>query len=143
MKYQPTAPSRRAYKQLRLYHASYIKIDYIWPVEFDGDIFKILWGCFNNLILASFEGAQISTRRKHVRIKSFQTPNKHALRMTFLLQTQKLFMSNPWNLTKLIRGHDSEYRTPAALYVESCYCLRKRWSLRVITSDQLCQVPSI
>ena len=63
--------------------------------------------------------------------------------MTFLLQTQKLFMSNPWNLTKLIRDHYSGYTTPAALYVESCYCLRKRWSLRVMTSNQLCQVPSI
>ena len=46
--------------------------------------------------------------------------------MTFLLQTQKLFMSNAWNLMKLIRGHDSEYRTPAALYVESCYCFEKK-----------------
>ena len=63
--------------------------------------------------------------------------------MTFLLQTQKLIMSNAWNLTKFIRGHDSDYRTPAALYVESCYCLRKRGSLRVMTSEQLCQVPSI
>ena len=27
--------------------------------------------------------------------------------MTFLLQTQKLFMSNAWNLTELLRGHDS------------------------------------
>ena len=63
--------------------------------------------------------------------------------MTFLLQTQKLIMSNAWNLTKLIRGHDSEYRTPAALYVESCYCLRKRGSLRVMNSDKLCQVPII
>ena len=63
--------------------------------------------------------------------------------MTFLLQTQKLIISNAWNLTKFIRGHDSDYRTPAALYVESCYCFEKRWSLRVMTSDQLCQVPSI
>ena len=63
--------------------------------------------------------------------------------MTFLLQTQKLIMSNAWNLTKLIRGQDSEYRTPAALYVESCYCLRKRGSLRVMTYDKLCQVPII
>ena len=63
--------------------------------------------------------------------------------MTFLLQTQKLFMSNAWKMTKLIRGHDSEYRTPAALYVESCYCLRKRGSLRVMPSAKLCQVPSI
>ena len=46
-------------------------------------------------------------------------------------------------MTELIRDHDSEYRTPAALYVESCCCLRKRWSLRVMTSDKLCQVPSI
>ena len=116
---------------------------YIGRVEFDGDIFQILWGCFNNLILASFEGVQSSTRRKQVRTKSFQTPYKHASRMTFLLQTQKLFMWNAWNLTKLIRGHDSVYRTPAALYVESCYCLRKRWSLRVMTSHQLCQVSNI
>ena len=28
--------------------------------------------------------------------------------MTFLLQTQKLFMSNAWNLTKLIKGYDSK-----------------------------------
>ena len=33
-----------------------------------------------------------------------------------------------WNLTKLLRrGHNSEYRTLAALYVESCYCFGKRW----------------
>ena len=63
--------------------------------------------------------------------------------MTFLLQTQKLIMSNAWNLTKLIKGHDSDYRTPAALYVESCCCLRKIRSLRVMSFDQLCQVPSI
>ena len=120
-----------------------MKLDYIWPVESNGDTPQILgWGC-DILILASFEGVQSSTRRKHVRIKSFQTPYKHALRMTFLLQTQKLIMSNAWNLTKFIRGHDSDYRTPAALYVESCYCLRKRWSLRVMTYDKLCQVPSI
>ena len=46
--------------------------------------------------------------------------------MTFLLQTQKLIMSNAWNLTKLIKGHDSVYRTPAAQYVESCYCFEKK-----------------
>ena len=28
--------------------------------------------------------------------------------MTFLLQTQKLIMSNAWNLTKFIRGYDSK-----------------------------------
>ena len=63
--------------------------------------------------------------------------------MTFLLQTQKLIMWNAWNLTKLIRGCDSDYRTPAALCVERCYCLRKRGSLRVMPSDKFCQVPSI
>ena len=104
---------------------------------------EILSLTLDSLILASFEGVKSSTRRKHVRTKSFQTPYKHVSRMTFLLQTQKLFMSNPWNLAKLIRGHDSEYRTPAALYVESCYCLRKRGSLRVMPSDKFCQVPSI
>ena len=31
--------------------------------------------------------------------------------MTFLLQTQKLIMSNAYNLTKFIRGHDS--KTPS------------------------------
>ena len=116
---------------------------YIGPVEFDGDIFKILSLTFSILNLASFGWLKSSTTLRHIWIKSFQTPFKHASRMTFLLQTQKLIMSNAWNLTKFIRGHDSDYRTPAALYVESCYCLRKRWSLRVMTSDQLCQVPSI
>ena len=49
-----------------------------------------------SFILASFEGVQSkvqsSTRRKHVKTKSFQTPYKHASRMTFFLQTQKLFI---------------------------------------------------
>ena len=120
-----------------------IEIGYVRPVEFDGDIFQILWGCFNNLILASFEGAQISTRRKHVRTKPFQTPNKHALRMTFLLQTQKLFISNPWNLTELIRGHDSKTssfsQTITTLHIQCC----RSSVIRVMTSDKLCQVPSI
>ena len=51
--------------------------------------------------------------------------------MTILFQTQKLIMANAWNLTKFIRGHDSEYRTPEALYEESCYCFEKKmkyWS---------------
>ena len=33
-----------------------------------------------------------TTRRKHVRTKSFQTPYKHTSRVTFLLQAQKLFV---------------------------------------------------
>ena len=71
-------------------------IDYIWPVEFDGDTFQILgWGC-DILILASFDMLHNSTRWKCERTKSFQSPYKHASRMTFLLQTQKTFISNAW-----------------------------------------------
>ena len=120
-----------------------MQLDYIWPVESNGDTPQILgWGC-DILILASFEGVQSSTRRKHVRIKSFQTPYKHALRMTFLLQTQKLIMSNAWNLTKFIRGHDSKtsyfFKTITTLHIQCC----RSSVFRVMTSDQFCQVPSI
>ena len=120
-----------------------MQLDYIWPVESNGDTPQILgWGC-DILILASFEGVQSSTRRKHVRIKSFQTPYKHALRMTFLLQTQKLIMSNAWNLTKFIIGHDSKTssfsQTITTLHIQCC----RSSVFRVMTSDQLCQVPRI
>ena len=116
----------KGFKKSGLRRTKHIILGYIRPVEFNGGTLEILSLTLDILILASFEGVQSSTRRKHVRIKSFQTPYKHALRMTFLLQTQKLIMSNAWNLTKFIRGHDSEYRTPAALYVESCYCFEKK-----------------
>ena len=118
-------------------------IDYIRPVEFNGGTLEILSLTPDILIMASFEAVQNSTSRKHVRTKSFQTPYKHALRMTFLLQTQKLIMSNAWNLTKFIRGHDSKtssfFKTITTLHIQCC----RSSVIRVMTSDKLCQVPSI
>ena len=131
------------FAQMALKTSKLSVIDYIRPVEINGGTLEILSLTLDILILASFEGVQSSTRRKHVRTKSFQTPYKHASRMTFLLQTQKLIMSNAWNLTELIIGHDSKTssfsRTITTLHIQYC-----RSSLfRVMTSDQLCQVPSI
>ena len=82
----------KGFKKLGLRRIKPIILGYIRPVEFNGGTLEILSLTLDILILASFEEVQSSTRRKHVRIKSFQTPYKHVLRMTFLLQTQKLFM---------------------------------------------------
>ena len=133
----------KGFKKSGLRRTKHIILGYIRPVEFNGGTLEILSLTLDILILASFEGVQSSTRRKHVRIKSFQTPYKHALRITFLLQTQKLIMSNAWNLTKFIRGHDSKTssfsQTITTLHIQCC-----RSSVnRVMTSDKLCQVPSI
>ena len=63
--------------------------------------------------------------------------------MTFLLQAQKLIMWNAWFLTKLIRDHDSKTssfsQTTTTLHIQCC----RSSLLRVMTSDQPCQEPSI
>ena len=112
-----------------------IILDYIRPVESNGDTFEILgWGC-TILILASFERVQRTTRRKHGRTKSFQIPYKHESKMTFLLQAQKLIMWNAWFLTKLIRDHDSKTssfsQTTTTLHIQCC----RSSVFRVMTSD--------
>ena len=63
--------------------------------------------------------------------------------MTFLLQAQKIIMWNAWFLTKLIRDHDSKTssfsQTTTTLHIQCCMSA----VFRVMTSDQLCQEPSI
>ena len=52
--------------------------------------------------------------------------------MTFLLQSQKLFVSNAWNLTKFIRGHDSKTSTfsqTTTLYSAAGVLYSESWPL--------------
>ena len=43
-----------------------------------------------------------------------------------LIITRNITRRKRATLDPISVGHDSEYRTPAALYVESCYCFEKK-----------------
>ena len=67
----------KGFKESGLRRTKHIILGYIRPVEFNGGTLEILSLTLDILILASFEGVKSSTRWKHVRTKSFQTPYKH------------------------------------------------------------------